>query len=243
MKPDLFLNRSAIYVFIIFFLFALWAFWPGYFSPLIESKEVAIKYHTHGLGMMMWCMMLISQALLIRINKNSIHRLIGKFSYLLVPYIFFSTLDLVHSLMAEVTTWGAIDLFNLALMVNATFLFVLLFALAIYHRKHPGLHARYMVSTIFPLFTPVTDRLIHHHFKPILALVPKLEGIPLVPTAGFLLADILLLCLVVWDWSANKRKDAFLTALILVMVYHITTLTLYQFDFWRSFGVWFAGLW
>ncbi|MBK6479512.1 MAG: hypothetical protein IPF93_14950 [Saprospiraceae bacterium] len=60
-----------------------------------------------------------------------------------------------------------------------------LFALAIYHRKHPGLHARYMVSTIFPLFTPVTDRLIHHHFKPILALVPKLEGIPLVPTAGF----------------------------------------------------------
>lgn len=110
MKPDLFLNRSAIYVFIIFFLFALWAFWPGYFSPLIESKEVAIKYHTHGLGMMMWCMMLISQALLIRINKNSIHRLIGKFSYLLVPYIFFSTLDLVHSLMAEVTTWRAIDL-------------------------------------------------------------------------------------------------------------------------------------
>ncbi|MBP8940862.1 MAG: hypothetical protein KBG76_01585, partial [Saprospiraceae bacterium] len=111
MKPDLFLNRSAIYVFIIFFLFALWAFWPGYFSPLIESKEVAIKYHTHGLGMMMWCMMLISQALLIRINKNSIHWLIGKFSYLLVPYIFFSTLDLVHSLMAEVTTWRAIDLF------------------------------------------------------------------------------------------------------------------------------------
>ncbi|MBK8279641.1 MAG: hypothetical protein IPK94_05760 [Saprospiraceae bacterium] len=77
---------------------------------MIESKEVAIKYHTHGLGMMMWCMMLISQALLIRINKNSIHRLIGKFSYLLVPYIFFSTLDLVHSLMAEVTTWRAIDL-------------------------------------------------------------------------------------------------------------------------------------
>lgn len=241
MKPDLFLNRSAVYVFIIFFLFALWAFWPGYFSPLIESKAVNLRYHTHGLGMILWCVMLITQALLIRLQKNSFHRVIGKISFILVPYIIFSTVYLVHALMAEVTNWRAINLFNLALMINATFLFVILYLLAIYHRRHASLHARYMLATIFPLFTPVTDRLIHHHFQPIVGLVPTLEGIPLVPVAGFLLADVLLLGLVVWDWRSNQRKDAFLTTLILTLVYHVTTLTLHRFDFWRLFGVWFSG--
>jgi hypothetical protein len=92
------------------------------------------------------------------------------------------------------------------------------------------------------MFTPVTDRLIHIHFREVLAFTLKIEGNPIAPLAGFLLADLLLIGLCIWDWRSHKRLNVFPVALLILLLYHISVFTFHRFDFWRSFCDWFVRL-
>lgn len=240
MKTNRFLYDYSAVAFVVFFLFALWAFWPSYYSHMGDQEE--IRYHTHGIAMTLWCMMLIGQAWLIRGKRFVLHRRLGKWSYFLMPALLILTLNLVHHLLSGQEGWNPISLYSLALMVNATLVLAILYGLAIYHRRRPLLHARYMLGTVFPLFTPVTDRLIYVHFKPVLNYMPTIEGRPIAPVAGFLLADLFLLLLVYWDWKAHQRLDVFPKILALLVAYHISVLTFYRFPFWEKFGNWFLSL-
>lgn len=239
--PDRVLHQQSIWWFACFFLFAVWAFWPSYFSHPLTQPE--IRLHTHGIAMTLWCVMLISQAYLIRKGLKQTHRLVGKASYALVPFIVFATINLVHFRMkGSAGQLSNVSLYFTALMLNAVVVFMVLYGLAIYHRRRAPLHARYMVCTAFPLFTPITDRLIFNHFPPVVSLVPVLDGSPMVQVVGFLLADVLLLVLAVWDWRVNRRKDAFPIALGLMVLYHVSVLTFYRIPLWKVFSEWFVKL-
>jgi len=239
-NPDRTLHRNAVVWFAAFFVFALWAFWPSYFSRLSDQPEV--RFHTHGIAMTLWCVMLVTEAYLIRTKQHAIHRKIGNASYVLAPLLIAATINLIHYRMKGGGTLPDIGLFQLALMVNAAVAFVAIYGLAIYHRREPLLHGRYMVCTVFPLFTPVTDRLIYAHWPSLISLVPSLNGVPLVQIFGFALADLLLVGLVVWDWRAKRRVNAFAIALFIIAIYHASVLTLYRFEFWRTLADWFRGL-
>ena len=64
----------------------------------------------------------------------------------------------------------------------------------------------------------------------------------MVQVVGFLLADVLLLALAIWDWRANRRKDVFPIALGMMVLYHVSVLTLYRVPLWKAFGEWFVKL-
>jgi hypothetical protein len=49
-----------------------------------------------------------------------------------------------------------------------------------------------MLKPIFPFFTPVTDRIIHIHLSFLLPYLPTIEGNPIAPVVGFLLAGLML---------------------------------------------------
>ena len=72
-------------------------------------------------------------------------------------------------------------------------------------------------------------------------MVPTLDGSPLVQCAGFLLADVILATLAVWDWRRNQRR-VFPVALAIVVVYQVSVLTFHRFGFWQAFGPWFLSL-
>lgn len=232
-------QRSAIYL-IAFFVFALIAFWSSYFSIL--GQDMTFYVHFHGIFMTLWCLMLIAQAYLIRAKKYSIHTIIGKTSYLIFPILVLSTLLLIHATIRKSPEVNFGTYFSMALMVNATIVFVTIYGLGIYFRKDRFTHARYMVCTIFPFFTPLTDRIIYKYVQPLIEFAPKLEGAPVVPFFGFLLADLLVIGLAVWDWKNNKRKDVFLIVLALLLFYHISLFTFYKFAFWQDFSAWFYQL-
>lgn len=239
--PDRVLHRQSVWWFGGFFAFALWAFWPSYFSHPFNQPEV--RLHTHGIAMSLWCVMLIAQAYLIRQGLKQTHRLVGKLSYALVPFIVFATLNLVHFRMkASVGQLSNVTLYFTALMLNAVVVFVALYALAIYYRPQPAVHARYMVCTAFPLFTPVTDRIVFNYFPSLVEFVPTLDGSPMVQVLGFLLADVLLLALATWDWRANRRKNVFPIALGMMVLYHASVVTFYRLPFWKAFSEWFVKL-
>ena len=75
-----------------------------------------------------------------------------------------------------------------------------------------------------------------------IGLVPQIDGSPILPAAGFVLADIILVLLAAWDFKANRRVGVFPVALGALLVYHVGALTLHRAAFWNAFCVWFLGL-
>lgn len=231
---DGFLYNQSVFAFIIFFGLAVWAFWTSYYGKLHE--DMALPMHLHGLAMTAWCLMLILQALLIRLKKNKIHRFTGKLSYLIVPFILFTGAHLAHITVSGMEKGTSLYYYWIALMFISLVVFAVLYGLAIWYRKNSLTHARFMVCTIFPLFTPITDRLIYKYFPELIQFVPELEGMPLVQILGFAFADILLIMLSLWDWRTHKRLDVFPVALLLLGLFQFSVLTFYKFTVWKQIG-------
>jgi hypothetical protein len=191
--------------------------------------------HLHGATLFLWCLMLIIQPFLIRKKMNLLHRRIGKFSYVLVPTLVFTTFDLLRY---RIKQQPAIDYTFVALVVNALIAFIILYGLAIYYRKKSAVHARYMLCTIFPFFTPATDRIISIYFPSTLEYFPMLNGQPNVMLFGFALADAILIALCIWDWKSHRRLNVFPVALLVLLFYHYSVNTFYQYNFWKTFSDW-----
>jgi hypothetical protein len=237
--------RNAAWFFLAFLVFTVWAFWPSYFTRLFEQPSP--RFHAHGIALTLWCVLLVVQPQLLRTGRRSLHKTLGKASYVLAPALVAITVSFVHFRIGGGGPVRGVEvvpgpvLRSLALMLNSLVAFSVLYALAIYHRRNARAHGRYMLCTVFPLFTPVTDRLIAAHAPALAALLPHMDGAPVLPVAGFVLADVILIALAVWDWRANRRRE-FLVALGVLAVYHVTTLTLQRVPLWNAFGAWFLSL-
>src|SRR5262245_36955024 len=169
------LYHFGVRLFAGFTLAMLVAFWPSYFSRITEQPS--IHHHAHGLAMTAWLALLVAQASLMRSGNRALHRRVGLLSYVLVPVMVVVTLRFVHYTLQEgPPQLGAYALFFLALVVITLVAFVALFALAMFYRKQPAVHARFMVATLFPLFPPVTDRLFGRFMPSIVDLVPRIGG-------------------------------------------------------------------
>jgi hypothetical protein len=238
------LHRQSPRFFVVFLGLTVWAFWPSYFSRLFEQPS--LWHHAHGAVLALWLGLLVVQAQLIRTQRRSWHRQLGKVSYLLAPAVVLVTTVFVHRRIAPglqgLPELPAVALHSLALMLLSLVAFALFYALAIAKRRDSHAHARWMVCTVFPMFTPVTDRLIAGHLRPLIGVLPRIDGSPVLPVVGFALADLILLALSWWDWQTNRRRDVFPVALGLLLVYHIGTLTLHRVPAWNAFCAWFVGL-
>lgn len=236
MKLEKTLIQQSYFYFIGFFILVITAFWATYITRITEQPSY--RMHVHGAALTLWCVMLVSQAYLIRTKNNALHKRIGKLSYVLVPLILFTTLDLFLYRFSGIPKLGTLDYHAAALIINALIAFVIFYGLAIFYRKKSGLHARYMVSTVFPFVTPATDRIIHIYFPSTLPHFYAIEGTPMVPIAGFLFADLILVVLIIWDWRSHKRLNVFPFVLLIMLTYHYSVLNFHKFQFWRSFTEW-----
>ena len=230
--------------FVVFLALTVWAFWPSYFARLFEQPNV--WFHAHGIVLALWLTMLVAQAQLIRTQRRSWHRQLGKLSYVVAPAVVVITTVFVHQRVSAgvvgLPALPALALHFLALTLLSLVAFAAFYSLAIARRRDAQTHARWMLSTVFPLVTPVTDRLIGAHLPPLIGMVPRIDGSPILPTVGFALADLTLIALSWWDWRVNRRCDVFPVALGVLLVYHIGTLTLHRVPLWNAFCVWFLGL-
>ena len=232
------LYRGSAWFFGLFAFAMLAAFWPTYYSRL--DAQPSYHPHAHGLAMTLWCVLLIVQARLITGGRRALHKQLGTFSFILVPVVVLTTVNFLHFRLRGAPLEGGV-LQMMALVLNALVAFVLLYALAIVYRGAPAIHARLMICTVFPLFTPVTDRLIARHAPALISYIPLVDGAPLLPLAGFALADAMLIALSAWDWKANGRL-VFPVGLAILAVYHYSVVTFAGFGFWKEFAGWFMGL-
>jgi uncharacterized membrane protein len=225
--------RKSVYFLTLIPLFAVWGFWVTYFTRPPGSYNT--WEHVHGIAMFAWCIMLVAQSFLIRTKRRSVHRALGKISFVLVPIIVISTLFLANYKL-NVRQLNNEGLYIFGLQIFIIILFVCFYAMAIMRRQQPDVHARWMICTAFTLLDPIFARIIAVNFYQ----VPFETGIIQWMTFAFI--DAIVVILVIRDWKSGARRDVFLPALALLLVAQVAMLTVWDTAPWKAFASWFAAL-
>lgn len=225
--------RNSWLFFVLILAFAFWGFWVTYFTR--PAGTVSGWEHLHGVAMFGWCAMLIIQASLIRTNRRSLHRGIGKLSIVLVPLIIYSTLWLANFRINQ-RALSDEGLYVLGLQLFLLLLFVVFYVQAMRHRARPDVHARWMICTSLTLLDPIFARVIGVNF-----LQVPLESL-LIQYITFAMTDIILLALLLRDLKTPSRRDVFQPALVMFVLAQAAMLLLWKTQTWATFAGWFAGL-
>lgn len=241
-KDKFYLNLG--YWFLSFIVLVFAGFYYTYFSVLFNSKPIII--HIHFTLMILWIAMLIIQPFLIKYKKRSLHRLIGRLSYLLVPLVLlFSFLVIrleyyrrIKDFQLQVTN-GLNHISESEILKqtsnnpNALFFFLwfaLFYTLAIVNRHRSSIHSRYMLATALTLLGPTVDRIVQINFniRTIASNIPAL-------VITFLLIDIILSILIMKDYSNEKSIRTLTSCLCINIIGQFLYYTVPDLDWWGHF--------
>ncbi|HSI03559.1 MAG: hypothetical protein ACAI38_01605 [Myxococcota bacterium] len=135
-------------------------FYSSYLRHFPGFEGVGWQVHFHLLTVLAWIGMLVGQGWLAATRRLATHRKLGRLSFALVPLV------LVGFVL--ITSYGQLRHKEPALL-GATFLdaslFSTLYALAIAHRRNPGLHSRYMMLTPLSFLNPTLGRAVSPAFS------------------------------------------------------------------------------
>src|SRR6188768_1806159 len=126
--------KASSYLSLAILIVVFWGFYRTYFMFFPTFENFLPVQHFHGLVSLLWMVCLIAQPLLIANKKHAIHKIIGKFSYLLAPVLavsifMVSRMGYVRALESKVPAVDAIA--GLALSVPLLFGFVIFYSLAV----------------------------------------------------------------------------------------------------------------
>jgi hypothetical protein len=96
-KERIFYDRAYLYL-ILPALVTVVGFFPSYFKRLAVTDGA---HHLHGIAATLWILLLIIQPFLYREGKIKWHRKLGKVSFILVPLIIVSGLNMVHIMLVN----------------------------------------------------------------------------------------------------------------------------------------------
>ncbi|MFK5894223.1 MAG: hypothetical protein QM504_13460 [Pseudomonadota bacterium] len=223
--------RNSGFYFLLLLLLAIVGFWQSYFSILLDDIDSYI--HFHAVTMLLWIGMLITQAFLIRYNKRSLHKVVGRLSYFLVPVLIISLVLLSHSqIIIQEYGISYARLYILFLQLSLLTVFVTAYALAIINRRSPAHHARYMICTALTMIDPVVARIPLN--------LPALPFDYQVLTFG--LTDIILIVLIILERNQKRGREVFPVILAMFVFFQWLNLTWTHSEVWDSFALWFANL-
>lgn len=193
--------------------------------------------------MIAWCVLLVSQAYLIRSNNRPLHRQLGKTSFGLVPLIVISTLALAHYRLKP-NDGSDLTLYSLALPAFALCQLLVAYGLAIYNRRNPVIHARFMICTALVMIPAIFDRIMIFFLLPPeqAQFLPDIGGFPLYSMITFGIMDTILVFLIAWDWKSRKRLNVFPVVLGAWVVCQWLTFNVHKTDGWRSITEWYLRL-
>ena len=141
-------RNTAIFI-ILIMIGVQWGFYQHYSSQFPNFQNKTITIHVHGALLMTWLILLIVQPLLIKTGRAQLHRTIGKVSYVLGPLIIIWLF-----LIGKGSYWRASGiapekeiLADMVLDIRGFLSFAIFWALAMFYRKDPASHMRYMIAT------------------------------------------------------------------------------------------------
>jgi hypothetical protein len=227
------INQYSVFFFVMVLVSAIFGFWPGYLSQIADESAPVV--HIHAALMTLWLTMLISQAYLIRTNRRAIHKQVGKVSYLLAPLVFVFIAIIRHNAMVE--TGLPVAEQNLRLLVPNAIVQPLTFAftylLAIYYRRDPATHARFMLCTPIPMAGPIFNRVLEFQLGVDPAIAGRLTGNTVL---------VVLAILSTWDWLKHRRLNGFAAVLAFLLVLRLSLGTFVGPELRLQFAEWYMSL-
>lgn len=233
-RPKKIRFEKSGYYFIGLVVLVVLGFWPTYLSKYFDgTANFNFYFHFHTLMMSLWILALIIQPILIKKKKLSIHRLIGKLSYILMPLLFTSIILLKHYRIGGHVTEGLGA--SLWLQSKDLVIIAIMYCIAIRYRHNIQIHARAMIATGIVFIEPALARfLIGSVFPKEYMLVAFLTTIGLVYA--------LLIALMIIERKQQTGRWIFPLVLILYIIFH----NLYFFEIstpaWDAFAKWFVEL-
>lgn len=223
-------DKAGTYL-IALLVIAILGFWPSYFAKFFDGTADFTQYiHAHATVMMLWVFALIAQPILIRKGQLSLHRLIGKVSYILFPLVIIAGALLAHH-RAEFETNLARGLF---IPFKDIIVLLVAYGIAIYYRKDLAIHARGMIATAIPFLEPALVRFLGWSLP---------ESFPFNPYIWtVLIMDFILIGLIIRERKAKRGRWVF--PLILGLYIIIQTIIFGRLDVpgWSNIAEWFAAL-
>jgi hypothetical protein len=143
--------RNIGYPFLFLLALIIFGFFKTYFGQFPHfSENTTIIVHFHAFVILLWIILLIVQPFLIRYKKLALHRLLGRFTYVLAPLIVCSFIGMMFKQIGEEHVQKmplSPILKSLYLPFTDTILFSIFYILGIKNKRNVALHARYILVT------------------------------------------------------------------------------------------------
>lgn len=224
--------QASGWAFLLLAAAAVPAFWPLYLAR--PAADVDPYTHAHAAVMAAWCVLLVTQPFLAR-RARAWHRAGGVASYVLAPAVLLSALLLAHQRFAAMDA-ATLDRegANLYLPLSAIVLFAPAYGGGVLWRRERAVHARFLVTTAFPLIDPVVGRLMAFY-------LPPLPGYLWYQVITFGAGDLVLAWLA-WRDRHSPSGWVFRVMLAWTLLVHAGWFTLAGGDQWLAAARWFARL-
>ncbi len=164
------INTKAIIVgMILMFIIVHIGFHATYIKHFPEFKGFAWLHHIHGALMGAWVLLLVVQPILIHKQKFAAHRFLGKLSYIIAPLIIISMFFVAReNYQTGVLKKTAVEVMAVqSITWMQLFMFVLFYSLAIYFRRYPYKHMRFIIGIAIIMLGPPINRILFSYFPEI----------------------------------------------------------------------------
>jgi hypothetical protein len=183
-------------------------FYKSYFESFPNFKDnINALTHLHALIASVWVLMLIVQPFLIFNKKFTLHRKVGKLSYVVFPLLILSFIPQIIKIVRTE------DIANLFFPLGDGTLLIVFYLLAIYNRKVSSKHMRYMITSALVLLGPTVGR-----------IGPNLLGFTELFTQNFEYGIIyaILLSLIFYDLKNKRKFQPYLIAIAGFVIHQFT---------------------
>lgn len=218
------------YLFIALVPLAILAFWKTYFSGLLLTADsFSFYFHFHVITAIAWLFLLIIQPILFRRKKLTLHKNLGKVSYLLFPLLLVSIVQLAHY---RYRTNELPEPVQLLIPFKDIVIALYGFTIALYYKKRVLVHARGMLLTGLVFLEPVLVRIFINYVQPW-------------PYAMYMVMGVIYSIFIVIIISERKTKEGrwvFPPVFLFYVVIHLAILNNWHLPFFNAFANWFSHL-
>ncbi|RFS22697.1 hypothetical protein DVR12_12960 [Chitinophaga silvatica] len=229
MKSNTAIPYSRISMLFVLILVVLtWGFYNTYLIFFPSFKGFKFIQHFHGVIMLAWMIMLIIQPLLIRFGKLSLHRVIGRSSFLLAPLVVISIFLLAKMGFnrSEPPLPYSVKIGDIVLPILSMLAFALFYSLAIINRRFTYNHLRYMIGTGVLMIGPGLGRALTIYFH---------ISFPMSVTYVLLLITVITVALLLNDLLRKNNYTAFAVMSVVNLIVFLTY-ELRMEQPWQSIG-------